>query len=230
MTRPQSRSHRSPPVRLRPLRIAIFGLSIALTMLAAVASVGLAPDPAAARPVAPRTAPDDLGWGVVKVLVGVAQRLDTAGETPDRSDRGADRPQLSPRPPAGSGHGRRIVLDLSAQQVWLVRDGGGVARTYLVSGSRHDNLQPGRFEVYSKSQRATSFDYASTMRWMVRFTQGANAAIGFHDIPRDHSGDPVQTWDRLGTATSAGCVRQRPRDARALWRFAPVGTPVAVVA
>ncbi len=122
------------------------------------------------------------------------------------------------------------MFDLSAQQVWLVRDGGSVRSTYLVSGSVHDNLDPGHYAVYSRSATATAFDYDSTMRWMVRFTEGDNAAIGFHDIPRDGAGELMQSWSDLGTPQSAGCIRQRPRDARTLWQFAPIGTPVVVVA
>jgi lipoprotein-anchoring transpeptidase ErfK/SrfK len=62
----------------------------------------------------------------------------------------------------------------------------------------------------------------------VRFTQGERAAIGFHDIPVD-DGRPVQTVDDLGTPQSHGCIRQRPRDARAMWEFAQLGTTVVVV-
>jgi hypothetical protein len=66
------------------------------------------------------------------------------------------------------------------------------------------------------------------MRYMVRFTQGDTAPIGFHDIPLMGE-KPVQTPAQLGTALSHGCIRQAADDARALWRFAPVGTPVVVM-
>lgn len=122
------------------------------------------------------------------------------------------------------------MFDESEQRVWLVRRSGSVRSTYLVSGSRFDNLQPGRYEVYSRSRHAVGFRYSSTMRYMVRFTRGDNAAIGFHDIPVDSNGDPVQEVAQLGTAQSSGCIRQRRRDAKQLWDFAPVGTSVVVVA
>jgi lipoprotein-anchoring transpeptidase ErfK/SrfK len=61
----------------------------------------------------------------------------------------------------------------------------------------------------------------------VRFAHGENAAIGFHDIPVDE-GEPVQGLDDLGTPLSHGCVRQARPDAKALWRFAPVGSTVVV--
>lgn len=134
--------------------------------------------------------------------------------------------------PARSGEGRRVVMDLSRQRVWLV-DGSAegeelVLRTYLVSGSLTDNLRPGSYEVFSRSLDATGID-GSALRYMVRFTTGDNAAIGFHDIPH-MDGEPMQTRAELGTPQSHGCVRQAPPDARALWDFAPLGTPVVVTA
>jgi lipoprotein-anchoring transpeptidase ErfK/SrfK len=130
--------------------------------------------------------------------------------------------------PADSGEGRRIVFDQTAQRVWLVGERGAVKRTYLVSGSVDDNLEPGTYEVYSRSKRAWGID-GGTMKYMVRFAHGKNAAIGFHDIPYE-DGEPMQTRADLGTAMSSGCVRQARPDARALWDFAPESTEVVVVA
>ena len=129
--------------------------------------------------------------------------------------------------PAGSGEGRRIVFDMSDQRVWLVSGNEEVRRTYLVSGSLTDNLEPGRYEVYSKSLDAIGIDDSGTMRYMVRFAHGTRAAIGFHDIPV-YQGERLQTAAELGTPQSHGCIRQRRVDAKALWNFAPVGTTVVV--
>jgi lipoprotein-anchoring transpeptidase ErfK/SrfK len=130
--------------------------------------------------------------------------------------------------PADSGEGRRVVFDQTAQRVWLVGERGAVKRTYLVSGSVDDNLQPGTYEVYSRSKRAWGID-GGTMKYMVRFAHGKNAAIGFHDIPYE-DGRLMQARADLGTPMSSGCVRQARPDARALWDFAPEGTKVVVVA
>jgi hypothetical protein len=152
---------------------------------------------------------------------------------------GADtRPQGEPAPdatalPPGSGTGRRIVFDISAQRVWLVavtRSGEErVRRTYLASGSVSDNLQPGTYAVFSRSRHAWGIDDSGTMEYFVRFAHGENAAIGFHDIPVK-DGRRVQTRAELGTPQSHGCIRQWRPDAKALWHFAPVGTTVVVVA
>ncbi|MET0468881.1 MAG: hypothetical protein ABWZ87_09075, partial [Aeromicrobium sp.] len=50
-----------------------------------------------------------------------------------------------PEVPADSGEGRRIVFDEGDQRVWLVDGDETVERTYLVSGSRFDNLDPGTY-------------------------------------------------------------------------------------
>lgn len=155
----------------------------------------------------------------------------------DRTPRGpAESPASSapapseeaPPVPARSGSGRRVVFDEEAQRVWLVGRGGAVRRTYLVSGSLTDNLDPGTYEVYSTSVDAVGIDDSGTMKFMVRFTHGDRAAIGFHDIPVK-DGKRVQTRDELGEPRSHGCIRQWRPDARALWHFAPVGTTVVVV-
>lgn len=132
--------------------------------------------------------------------------------------------------PQGSGDGRRIVFSESRQRVWLIGDAGKVERTYLASGSKYDNLDPGTYAVQSRTENATAFDYSGTMKWFVRFTQGQNAPIGFHSVPRDNDGNLEQTKGQLGTPLSSGCVRQWPDDAKALWDFAPVGTTVVVTA
>jgi lipoprotein-anchoring transpeptidase ErfK/SrfK len=154
-------------------------------------------------------------------------------DTPDSTTAAPQRSSASLEPetalPAASGSGRRVVFDMSAQRVWLVGPAGHVQRTYPVSGSTTDNLGPGRYEVYSRSRHAVSYTYEETMQYMVRFAYGEQAAIGFHDIPRDQQGEPVQTRAQLGQRLSSGCIRQARPDARALWRFAGVGTRVVVV-
>jgi lipoprotein-anchoring transpeptidase ErfK/SrfK len=133
------------------------------------------------------------------------------------------------KPPHHSGKGRRVVYSVSRQRVWLVGGAGVVKRTYLVSG-RLSQPSPGHYRVYSKSRWTLSTVSAETMQYMVRFTHGARTGtpIGFHSIPRDYNGHPAQSVHDLGKPLSAGCIRQRLRDAAHLWRFAPVDTKVVV--
>jgi lipoprotein-anchoring transpeptidase ErfK/SrfK len=135
----------------------------------------------------------------------------------------------SAKMPHHSGKGRRVVYSVTRQRVWLVGGAGVVKRSYLVSG-RLSQPSAGHYRVYSKSRWTSSTVSAETMQYMVRFTHGARTGtpIGFHSIPRDYNGHAAQSVDDLGKPLSAGCIRQRLRDAAYLWRFAPVGTKVVV--
>jgi lipoprotein-anchoring transpeptidase ErfK/SrfK len=212
-------------VRPRYGRMAVAATSTSVTALAVLGGVGVLPSAAESperRPVLETVAgtrgADEAGGAEVD-----SGRPPSLSTTPTASDAGAGEPGL----PAGSGEGRRVVFSEGQQRVWLVGADGEVRHTYLVSGSLYDNLDPGSYEVYSRSEQAWGIDDSGSMRYFVRFAQGDNAAIGFHDIPID-DGQPVQSTDQLGTPLSHGCIRQRRADARRMWAFAPIGTKVVV--
>lgn len=223
--------HRGAPVRPRYGRLAALGSSLSVTVIAVLGGTGVLPsaagDPQGSAPAA---------------IEKVADPAPSSGSTPS-SDPAVDSTAQDPAAgstgtepvddtalPTGTGHGKRIVFSQSRQRVWLVSKAKHVERTYLVSGSVTDNLDPGTYSVYSRSEQAWGIDDSGTMRYFVRFTQGdTGAAIGFHDIPID-DGKPVQTFAQLGTPQSHGCVRQKRADAIALWDFAPLGTTVVVTA
>lgn len=131
-----------------------------------------------------------------------------------------------PNIPADSGSGRRIVYSIGQQRVWLVEGGEQLVKTYQVSG-RLGLPGYGSYRVYSKSRYASSGSVR--MEYMIRFARGRSLAIGFHSIPVDRRGRPLQRLDQLGTPRSHGCVRQWIGDAAELWNWAPVGTTVVVV-
>jgi len=134
--------------------------------------------------------------------------------------------EAEPGVPADSGAGRRIVYSNTQQRVWLVEEDGAVAKTHLVSG-RRNFPRAGTYAVFSRSPSTRSG--AVTMRFMVRWHQTRRLAVGFHSIPVNRSGRPIQSEGQLGSYRSHGCVRQRLADARFLWDWAPLGTPVVVV-
>ncbi|MCW2794771.1 L,D-transpeptidase [Nocardioides sp.] len=212
-------------VRPRYGRIALLASSLAVTGIAVLGGTGVI-SPAASetgndRPSATKgnnSTPDPNETSLAPARITAGSGSPDTTDVTDLADTVL---------PSGSGSGRRIVFSESRQRVWLVDGGKHVARTYLVSGSKYDNLDPGTYSVYSRSEQAYGVDDSGTMRYFVRFTQGDTAAIGFHDIPINE-GKKVQTVAQLGTPLSHGCIRQRRPDAIALWEFAPLGTTVVV--
>jgi hypothetical protein len=219
-----------PVVRPRWGRIGAVASSAAVTLVAVLGGVGILPSGGTA-------AASSHGRSETATLV--TSPTVTAPSADDLLDKGVP---ISPTPspavtsgsglsalPAGSGTGKRVVFDISDQQVWLVAANGNVSRNYPVSGSLTDNLQPGTYAVYSTSRWATGVDDSGVMQYFVRFTHGARAAIGFHSVPTKN-GRLLETRAELGTPQSHGCIRQWLPDAKALWDFAPVGTKVVVTA
>jgi len=130
--------------------------------------------------------------------------------------------------PAGSGEGRRVVYSPARQRVWLVAPDGSSASTWLVSG-RTGTPGSGAYRVFSRSFNATARSGRVVMQHMVRFARTSGLSIGFHSIPVGRkNGSPIQSEAELGQPRSAGCIRQRPSDAVAMWDFAYLGTPVVV--
>ena len=223
------------PLRPRYGRLTAFGAAVVVTLVTLLGGLGVLPSGGSPSYAATR------GTGDTAALQSASNAGASVGSIGGEDGVAAGRPQADPTPdaqttadgepavPYDSGEHKRIVFSISQQRVWLVEDDESVARTYLVSGSVTDNLRPGVYQVYSKSPDAVGIDDSGTMRYMVRFTYGENAAIGFHDIPVD-DGHLVQSRKQLGTPLSHGCIRQWRPDAKALWDFAPVGTEVDVVA
>ena len=170
-----------------------------------------------------------LSNGAPTVFVSSSLDSVTAGVIENRS--GQECAAWSPPYPA-VGSGQRIIYSNSGQQVWLVNADDTLQDTYLVSG-RQGVPHPGTYVVFSKSVTAWAGHDGITMAHMVRFVppwgSGNRLAIGFHAIPRDSSGTPLQTEAELGTYQSAGCVRQSDEKAAALYQWAPIGTPVIVL-
>jgi len=225
---------RHDEVRPRYGRIGAALSSVSITTVAVLGGTGMLPS-AAQEPagsdgaIVPATSPERPDPAPDRRPTAAAGDGRGQGEVVSPSSTPGERVVTSEQLPADSGSGRRVVFSEELQRVWLVDADEQVRRTYLVSGSVHDNLDPGTYSVYSRSTNAVGIDDSGTMRWFVRFTQGdSGAAIGFHDIPVD-DGERVQTVAELGTATSHGCIRQRSADARVMWEFAPLGTTVVVV-
>jgi lipoprotein-anchoring transpeptidase ErfK/SrfK len=226
------RARHSSVLRPRWGRIGAVASSVVVTLVAVLGGVGILPSGGTAAasshgrsgaaslvtsPTVSAPSADDLTAKGVPIT-----------PTPSPSAAGASG-SASSALPSGSGTGKRVVFDISGQRVWLVTADGRVARTYPVSGSLTDNLQPGTYAVYSTSRWATGVDDSGVMQYFVRFTHGARAAIGFHSVPTKN-GHLLETRGELGTPQSHGCIRQWLPDAKALWDFAPVGTKVVVTA
>lgn len=217
--------HRSARPRYGRIVMAVAAAGVTtLSVLGGVGVIATAPSAAEGdRPAAtstPTSAPSEIASAEI-----LAAEILAAAETQGPSAPPEPDPEVLP---AASGQGKRVVFSEESQRVWLVRADDSVRRTYLVSGSLEDNVDPGTYAVYSMSRWAVGVDDSGVMEYFVRFAHGERAAIGFHTIPTKF-GTALQTRAQLGTPQSHGCIRQAKADAISLWKFAPEGTTVVVI-
>jgi lipoprotein-anchoring transpeptidase ErfK/SrfK len=120
-----------------------------------------------------------------------------------------------PTPITGGASGRRVEILVDRQLVLAVQ-GGQVVRTIHVSTGKPSTPTPvGSFRVYGKFPRWWSTPFREWLLWASPFVGG----VAMHQYPNV----PV-------TAASHGCVRVTLYDARWLFDFVSVGTPVRVIA
>jgi hypothetical protein len=123
--------------------------------------------------------------------------------------------QASRPTPQSAGGGRRAELLLDRQVVLLV-DGGRVVRTISVStGAAGYETPPGSFSIFRKEEMSWSVPFQVWLPWASYFVGG----IAFHEYP-----------DVPPYPASHGCVRVPRYDAKLVYDFTPIGTPVIVLA
>ena len=154
-----------PPQQLRPRygRIAALTGSLAVTVLAVLGGAGVLPSGSTA-PASAATSRGAISPASSSLRSQIPQSERSVRET--ASSTSAD--EALPR---RSGEGRRVVFSAARQRVWLVNRAEHVVRTYLVSGSVYDNLDPGTYEVFSRSGQAWGIDDSGTMKYFVRFAR-----------------------------------------------------------
>ncbi len=128
-------------------------------------------------------------------------------------------------PPTGGG--QRIVVDLSEQRLYAYQ-GEVLVYAFVASTGMPDSpTQTGHFSVLNKLPNA----YASTWNlempyWMGIYWSGG-LQNGIHALPILSNGQ--QLWaGYLGSPVSFGCVVLSVSEARALYEWAAVGTPVVI--
>ena len=121
---------------------------------------------------------------------------------------------VRPQPLLRAGPGRRVELLLDRQLVLAIQDDQVVRALHASSGAPGTPTPPGSYSVFSKQVRSWSVPFQVWLPYASYFVGG----IAFHEYPEV----PVQP-------ASHGCVRVTSFDARWLFDFLSVGTPVRVV-
>lgn len=120
-----------------------------------------------------------------------------------------------PTPISAGGPGRRVELLLDRQLVLAIENNAVVRVIHVSSGAAATPTPPGSYAVTRKEARSWSVPFQVWLPYAAYFVGG----IAFHEYP-----------DVPVSPASHGCVRQTSFDAKWLFDFLAVGTPVRVLA
>jgi LysM repeat protein len=131
----------------------------------------------------------------------------------------------APAPAAGGA--KRIVVDISAQRMYVYQN-GQLVWNWVVSTGARGSTAVGHFKVLNKIPNAWASTWSLTMPYWLGIYWSGRLQNGIHALPIMANGQTL--WaGYLGTPVSYGCVILSTQNAAALYNWAQVGTPVDIV-
>jgi len=134
----------------------------------------------------------------------------------------------TPAAPAAPAGGKRIVVDLSAQRMYVYQGGQLVWNWVVSTGRPGQETVVGHFKVLNKIRNAYAYTWSLTMPYWLGIYWAGSLQNGIHALPIGPGGQTM--WGGyLGRRVSYGCVILSTQNAATLYNWAPVGTPVDIV-
>ena len=134
----------------------------------------------------------------------------------------------TPAAPAAPAGGKRIVVDLSAQRMYVYQGGQLVWNWVVSTGRPGQETVVGHFKVLNKIPNAYAYTWSLTMPYWLGIYWAGSLQNGIHALPIGPGGQTM--WGGyLGRRVSYGCVILSTQNAATLYNWAPVGTPVDIV-
>jgi lipoprotein-anchoring transpeptidase ErfK/SrfK len=131
-----------------------------------------------------------------------------------------------PASPSLAAGEKQIVVSLSEQHLYAYQ-GDTLVFSFIVSTGANDGTLIGTFSVLDKYPNASSLWGFWMPYWLGIYYVGYDLENGIHSLPVLPSGQEI--WgDTLGTPASYGCVVLGPENAKQLYDWADIGTPVII--
>lgn len=131
----------------------------------------------------------------------------------------------------GSKANKYVEVDISQQKLFTFRD-GMLLKTYRVSTGKDYPTPTGEFAIQNKTGLGYSKIYDVWMAYWMGFSYSneLNASFGIHELPFYYTGDEKIQRPRefIGAPNTGGCVALDIGDAKEVYQFADIGTPVVI--
>jgi len=132
----------------------------------------------------------------------------------------------APAPAAGGGN--RIVVDLSAQRMYVYQNGQVLWNWVVSTGRPGQETAVGHYKVLNKIPNAYAYTWSLQMPYWLGIYWAGSLQNGIHALPIQANGQTL--WaGYLGQRVSFGCIILSTQNAATLYNWAAVGTPVDIV-
>lgn len=121
--------------------------------------------------------------------------------------------------------GKYIDINLSTQIMTIFEDGNKLGTFLISSGKAGMNTPKGTHQIYNKRPRPWSAKYGLYMPYWMAIT--SDGGYGIHELP-EWPGGYKEGQNHLGIPVSHGCVRLGVGNAKRVYDWADIGTPVIV--
>lgn len=161
-------------------------------------------------------------------VAATLDRLQAAAQEPDLANRTAaivigpsdPRVTILPTPPSPKPTGKVIAVNVTTQQLFAYEDGALKFWTHVSTGTRGYETPTGEWKIYNKTP----------IQWMI----GQGYALPNVKWVMPYNGDytlHTAYWHTdFGKPKSHGCTNMSERDAKWLYDWAEIGTPVVIYA
>jgi LysM repeat protein len=135
---------------------------------------------------------------------------------------------VAPAPAPASGGGKRIVVDLSEQRMYVYQNGQLLWNWVVSTGRPGQATVVGHYQVLNKIPNAYAATWGLQMPHWLGIYWAGHLQNGIHALPIQANGQRL--WaGYLGRPVSFGCVILGTQQAQTLYNWATVGTAVDVV-
>jgi LysM repeat protein len=129
--------------------------------------------------------------------------------------------------PQPTGGNKRIVIDLSEQRLYVYQAGQLLYKWVVSTGMPGADTIPGHFKVLNKLPNAYAYTWGLQMPYWLGIYWAGSLQNGIHALPIMANGQLL--WEGyLGQRVSYGCIILNTENARILYNWAEVGTPVDI--
>ena len=127
-----------------------------------------------------------------------------------------------------SSGGKRIVIDLSQQRMYVYQNGQLLWNWVVSTGRPGQETAVGHYRVLNKISNAYAYTWSLQMPYWLGIYWAGSLQNGIHALPIQANGQRL--WaGYLGQRVSFGCIILGTQNAKTLYNWAAVGTPVDIV-